>query len=487
MNAFLTVFGSRYKTDIVGEQWTTITASYKDDSAKKNFRSIRKKIKNAVNIYNKIYGTSTHKLAYGKYSINGERKETVDRADLVEIDVLQGNTSQKWSEAYALSTSTSQDGYSACLLSVDESILIDAKEFFRSISPFGLANSACTICTGIASTDSSCLQYAVHYNDETYKSIYTWEDIYRLKKATSIKDAEKYKVSVLAEIQKNGGKFSTEVQTNFYMSWEITDGKFTTREQLRKNNVFQTDIEQANLKADFIVAGLDLATTNDYMVLTIMEAYKLDNVLYNPISKNGGARYDYYVKDIITFNPGRERMDVERESKRITNKLREHRVDMVTVDASGTQKAQVQSIYKAVKKANINTLIIPFDFGGYANKAKMMSELELSMFSGRLKLPKEEIKDYHQSFRFLYDELLFLKKYKPKKGRNIKYEAPNGKTDDHVMSLSLGVYTIAYVEELMYKRKMIEIGLAQIIPKLNKYFTEDKKHKPKITSWLGFY
>jgi len=486
--SFLTVFAPRYKTDLVGEKWTTITCSYKEKSALKNFRGFRQKIKNATEIYNDIYGNKNHKLVYGNYKVAGESKTIVDSNSHLEIDVIQGDTSQGWSQIYALSTNTDQDGYASCLNYVDEAILVDAKEYYRSISPFRVANSACTIITGIASTDSSSLQYSVHFNEKSYKTIYTWEDIYKLKRITSEEEAESYKKSVLAEIADNGGHNSTEVQTNFYMSWEITDGKFTTREQLRKNNVFQSEICTPNINADFIVAGIDLSSVSDYQVLTIAETYRM-NTEYKQYNKHRDddvtSKWDYYIKEIVTFNPDRQRMDTEIEAGKLAKILNANKVDILMIDSSGTQKSQLQEIYKAIKKLGINTMCVPYDFGGWSNKANMMSELELNLFSGRLKLPKEEYKKSHDSFRLLYEELLVLKKEKPKNGgRNIQYLAPPGKTDDHCMSLALCIYALPRLEQLIYKKDFIEIGTERYRPRLNKFTQEKKKEINKQATWF---
>jgi len=485
--SFMSIYAPRYKKDLVGEKWTTITCSYKEKSAKKNFKGIRTKLKKAVDIYNKNYKSKKHELVCGDYKVGNESKRLQDTEDFFEIDVIQNKTSQGWSQVYALSTGTDQDGFSACLLYVDEAILVDAKEFYRSISPFGLANSACTIITGIASTDSSCLQYAVHYNDESIKSIYTWEDIYRLKKATSPDEAEKYKLSVLSEIQKNGGHNSTEVQTNFYMSWEVTDGKFTTREQLRKNNIFQTEIGRPHSEAEYIVAGLDLSTTNDYMVLTIMEVYKRKDNYKGYNREEDLYQWDCYVKDIITFNLDRQRMDSNIESKKIAKLLNDNKIDVVMVDSSGTQKAQVQDIYKAIQELNISTVLIPYDFGGWSNKANMMSNLEALMFSGRCKLPKESYKGDHASFDLLYEELLFLKKEKPKSGgRNIQYLAPSGKTDDHVMSLALASYALPRLFKMEKSKEWIEIGLSRFRAKFVKFTKTIKAEEYESPSFYYF-
>ena len=479
--SFLTTFAPRYKRDIIGEKWTTITASYKEDSAKKNFRGIRSKIKKAVTIYNEIYGHSKHKLVYGKYKVGDESKSPVDSQTHLEVDVIQGNTSQGWTQIYALSTNTEQDGYSSLLNYIDEGILVDAKEYMRSIDPFTVANNSCTIVTGIASTDSSNIQHMVHYMDNSIKYIYTWEDVYRMKKAIDPEHAKNFKRSVLAKIDANGGHNSTEVQTNYYMSWEITDGKFTTREQLRKNNIFQTDIGKPNINSDYIVAGLDLSSSNDYMVLTIMEAYK--TIFIN--DKGEELEYwNYYVKYIKTYNLDKMRMDSEETAEKVAKDLKENRVDMLMIDGTGTQSAQVEDIYKAVQKININTLCIPYSFGGNQNKVLMMSNLEKHMFSGRLKLPKEEYKKDDKSFDILYDELIALKKFKTKNSSNVQYLAPTGgsvTTDDHVMSLALGSYCIQYVKLMIQKgSKHIEIGTKKIEYELTKFGVLKQEIEPEV-------
>jgi len=472
MNSFLTIFAPRYKRDLVGEKWTTITASYKDDSAKKNFKGVRAKIKNkAIPIYNDIYGNSNHKLVYGKYKVGDESKTISDTTSHLEIDVIQGTTSQGWSQIYALSTNTDQDGYSSCLNYVDEGILVNADEYMRSIDPFTTANSACTIVTGIASVDSSSLQYLVHYDTKSIKYIMPWEEAYTMKKAINPVEAEIFKQSVLAKIDLNGGVNSTKVQTNYYMSWEITDGKFTTREQLRRNNVFQSDIEKPNINADYIVAGLDLSNVGDYMVLTIMEAYKY--IEYNDLGEEI-ENWSYMVKEIKTYNLDKKRMDSEKTADKVALDCLNNCVDMLMIDGTGTQGSQVEYIYKAVRKKNLSTLCVPYAFSGAQNKVLMMSNLEASMFSGKLKLPKEEYKSENKSFSLLYDELIALRKYAPKGGGNTKYEASTGgnvTTDDHCMSLALGAYCIPYIKLMKSKgkNKKIEIGTTKTKFKLVKF------------------
>ena len=469
INSFLTVFGRRYKPKLKGGEWVTMTISHKTDSVKKNFRPIRKNIKKAVDIYNNLYGTPNHTLVYGNYEVGDEKKSTIDKDSQLEIHVITGNKSQEWAQIYALTAQANQDGYGACMIFADESILIDSKDFMRSIVPFVSENGGSIIVTSIASTNPACLQFSVHHMEDSIKFIYSHEDVYKLMKLTDPEDAEVFRNSVEVQIMATGGHHSTEAQTNYYMNWEITNGRFVTRDQLRKNNILSTDIGDINYNADFIIAGLDLSTVNDYTVLTIAEAYKKEYTIDRYGKTNFEDGYEYYIKEIICYNHDRMRMDADILAKKIAMDLKKYKVDMFTSDCTGTQEAQNQTIFKECKKLDINTLMIPFNFAGVKNKVNMMSYLEAMMFSNRCKLPKEEYKNYNKEYRLLYDELLVLRKEKEDGKQNIQYKAPKGKTDDFCMSLALCVYTIQNIMNLKADRKQIELGTIKYIPKLNKF------------------
>ena len=170
----MSIFGRRYKRVLKGNKWITITLSHKDDSARKNFIKIRSNIKKAVEIYNKIYGTPAHNLVYGNYKVGDEKKYAFDTEDRIKVDIVLGNFAQEWAEVYALTAKADQDGYSGAMITyVDEAILINAKHFMRSIVPFSTVNGGSIIVTGIASTDSSCLQFRVHEMEDSIKLIFT--------------------------------------------------------------------------------------------------------------------------------------------------------------------------------------------------------------------------------------------------------------------------------------------------------------------------
>ena len=467
---FLTVFGRRYKSDLKGNKWMTITLSHKDDSVVKNFINIRKNTKSAVDIYNKLYGTPTHNLVYNKYKVGGESKYAFDTDWKLKIDVVMGETSQDWAEIYAITAKADQDGYSgAKLVYVDEAILIDAKQFIRSILPFATVNGGSIIVTGIASTDSGCLQARVHEMESSKKIIYTCDDVYKYMKMTSPKEAETFKDSIESQIEACGGKNSTEAQTNYYMSWEISNGKFVTRTQLEKNDVYETELGSINHNADFVVAGLDLSLANDYTVLTIGETYKHSYTTKRYGIPDLEEGFKHYVKDIITYNFDRQRMDANELARKTARYCRDYKISMIMIDNTANQGTQVQLIYEAILKEGINTLVVPFDFSGSANKVTMLGYVESVLFSGRCKLPKEEYKKSYKSYEVFLDEMLCLIKVKEDGKQNVQYKAPRGKTDDHFFSFCLMIYCVQHVINLKSKNKLIEIGTKKIFPRLNKF------------------
>ena len=469
---FLTVFGRRYKSKLKGNKWRTISVSFKKDSVKKNFLGVRNGIKKAVNFYNELYGSQYHKLVYGNYTLeNGDSKNTTDKDDLLRIDcIVAPNKSVEWSEAYAITANTENDGLSAEIVVSDESILIDAKQFMRSILPFLSANGGSLICTGIASTNNACLQYVVHNMDSSIKFIYTWLDYYRILKVVDPVQAEVYKTSIEVQINACGGHESTEALTNYYMSWEISDGRFTNRTQLEKNNVYQTIIGDINYNATYIVGGLDLSLVNDYTAMVISEAWKSEfsfNRYGKPETEEG---YNHFVKEFIVYNLDKMRMDARILAEKVAKDCLKYRLDMLLIDNTASQNVQIQMIQEQVDKLGINTLLVPFNFSG-SDKAKvgMVGYAETVLFSGMCKIPLESYKSSYKPYEIFLDEILSLRKEKQTNKQNIQIKAPKGKTDDLCMAFFMSLYCVQHVINLKSKNKLIEIGTKKIFPRLNKF------------------
>jgi hypothetical protein len=302
-----------------------------------------------------------------------------------------------------------------------------------------------------------------------------------MMKNTHPEEAQKYYNSTEALIEGMGGHNSTEAQTNFHMSWEIATGKFTTRTQLEKNKVYETMLGEINYNADFVVGGLDLSIANDYTVLTITETYRHAYSLARYGSSNIEEGFKHYVKDIITYNLDKQRMDAVELAKKIAKDCKKYKLDLLSVDSTGTQISQVQLIHDEIVKLGINTLVVPFNFSGATNKLAMVGYAESVMFSGRCKFPLEEYKRSHKPYEIFLDEILSLLKVKEDGKQNVQYKAPKGKTDDHVFSCFLSLYCVQHVINMKHNNKLIEIGTKKIFPRLNKFkLLTEQNNKPIV-------
>lgn len=450
---FVTIFGNKYADLKNSTGWTTIVASYKELAVKKFFSPIRTNIKKNIKIFNELYPNTP-------LSASG-----IDKDNHIEIFMTVKGESVKYSECWALSTQTDADGFSAAALFLDEGSLTEAfgeNGFMKSIKPFTNSFAAVTVITGITSTNPSCMQYVAHFDEKSKHCIYNWKDVYELKLLEDEISAERYKKAVLKDINMLG-EFSTEVAVNYLMTYEIVDGKFITRDMMIRNKILNSELGIFDKNSEYIVAGLDLSTVSDRTVLTIGEI--------NFENRGFEQRVEtFHTREILVFNINRERLSSEKVAKDVAKYCNTYKIDMLMIDGTGTQGTYIEWIYKELKKQNINTLIIPYNFSGLKNKVILMSNLESMLFSSRCLLPKDELRNKYLEWELLYDELIYLIKDKSKgKNSNTQYYAPSNKTDDAVMSLALATYCYKYVNKLIHERRYIEFGLYKYRPQLNKF------------------
>lgn len=465
ISAFLTIFGNKHADLKNANGWTTVVASYKDIAVKKFFAPVRKKIKKGVKIFNDLYPNTP-------LSFNG--KGMIDNETHIELFMTTNSGEMKYSECWALSTQTDNDGFSAAVLILDEGTLTEAfgeSGFFKSLKPFTNSLASCTAIVGITSTNPSCCQYVAHFNEESKHCIYSWKDVYKLRKIEDEEGAERYRKSVEADINMLG-ESSTEVAVNYLMTYDIIDGKFITRDLMLKNNIMKSELGIIDKKSEYIVAGLDLSTVSDRTVLTVGEI-STESRLYDEDIKK------FTTREIIVFNLKRERLSAEKVAKDVAKYCKTHEIDMLLIDGTGTQGTYVEWIYKELKLAEINTLICPYNFSGVNNKVILMSNLESMLFSQRCVLPKDTLRATNEEWALLYDELIYLIKDKSKgKNSNTQFYAPKNKTDDCVMSLALACYCYEYIKLLESQRKNIEFGLYKYRAKLNKFNSNNQQIKP---------
>lgn len=473
ISAFLTIFGNKYADLKNANGWTTIVASYKDIAVKKFFAPVRKKIKRGIKIFNDLYPNTPLSVA---------GKGMIDNENHIELFMTTSGEDIKYSECWALSTQTDQDGFSAAVLILDEGTLTEAfgeGGFFKSLKPFTNSLASCTAIVGITSTNPSCCQYVAHFNEEAKHCIYSWKDIYKLRKVEDEIGAERYRKSVEADIDMLG-ESSTEVAVNYLMTYDIIDGKFITRDMLIKNRIMQSELSIFDNKAEYVVGGLDLSTVSDRTVLTIGEIHSEKRAYDEDVKK-------FITREIIVFNKNRQRLSAENVAKDVAKYCKTYQIDMLLIDGTGTQGTYIEWIYKELKSANVNTLICPYNFSGMNNKVILMSNFESMLMSQRCLLPKDSLRESHEEWALLYDELIYLIKDKSKGvNSNTQFYAPKNKTDDAVMSMALACYCYFYINTLALQRKEIEFGLYKYRAKLNK-FTEVKSTQPikKSSTWMN--
>lgn len=324
----------------------------------------------------------------------------------------------------------------------------------------------------------------VLYNFWTDKNIpderkirYTWEEVYESKKHSDDlslplekRGSERYKKSVMQEISKYGLQ-SEYVQTQYYVSFASRGRKFTTIEDLRRNNVFRGGVTANNAMEirmemnnsrdgetiDFVVAGFDPATDHDKAAFSV-------GIL--TIDKKSRDVIKVRIKNVHILNDGMDTISPATLAKKAADVCDLYKVDMVMVDATANQKDRSFYLYKELKLLECDTLVIPYSYGG-TNKQVMMGKFEDCLKENRFELLSEEERVVNDHYNEGVRELLYLQKVvtKDASGRpKIEYYAPKaeGYYDDVCCSWSqltfIGYYLKMNLFAFIKKRKMIDLG-----------------------------
>jgi hypothetical protein len=434
-----------------------------------------------ISLYNKIYPYKP--IFTGKYTLNGKNYNAFDRlASLkTEINIIINEEVRPYSVMLGLTTQVKQDGLSMDFGWLDEGFATSFEEFDRSIDPFRGATGANLVVSGISSVDSSNMQYFVHNSEDSIKTALKFPITYNLVKLTHPSRARKMRSYFESKVNALGFE-STNIQTNFMLNWETLDGKFYTKKLMKKNNNFGYLTTTRDENAIFRVGGLDLSTSHDYTVLTVLDVYEEIEEVYNEFKNKVELfkRYRYELKAIETYNIDKLKLSSEKVAEDTAKFCKTYEIDMLMCDGTGMQETYIEWIYKKIKTLNINTFVLDYNFSGVQNKVYLMSHLEDVLYSQRLKLGSEEDLKDDWSWAKLYEEMMYLIRENNPNKSNIQWYAPKSKgyTDDHVMSLALSAYCIPYIEKLIKNKKYIEIGTYKYKAKLNKFINLEEE-KPK--------
>jgi len=477
---FLPVFAPLY-ADLINDRWWQIIASYTEDSVEEIFDLKTKPVifKN-IELFNRKY--PRNQLVYGRY----EKETYVNTKMKLEIRRLINNIPVPYSYIIALSTNKVSDGKSADWMWLDESWRTNDKEFRRGILPFAGSTGADIVYTGISTIDVNNMMYYVHF--KVKNAIRFISDIfvtYNFLLHDNIRRAENLR-SLAEEEFDSSGIESAESQTNYLLSWDTLDGKFYSYEWLRKNKNYSKNpcLQIFDNDCDFRVAGLDLATINDYCVLSIFDVYVVNR---NTIDDNTGQKeykqvYKYMLREIITYNLDKIPMSAESVAQKTAQYCKSYEIDMILCDGTTSQRTHNEWILKELKNGGINTQLCPYDFAGDKNKILLMSNYEQVLNSGLVQFGTEEEIPKHTSADILINEIVNLYKGFEKGKRNLQFKAKGrSNTDDHVMSTALGVYCLPFIQYLIRNNKDIEINSYRYKPKLNKFrILKQEQNIPKM-------
>ena len=468
---FAPVFLPKYM-DIRAERFWLTLCSYKKDSVSTKFDESKGDLEKAIKLHNELYPNTP--LLEGKETKKFGR-QFKNKENVMEIGMLVDGDLVPYSIINAISTSVTSDGLSSHLMVLDEPQYTPYEEYQKT-EAFTAGTGGCMLLTGIGSNradDTQTHYYNLKDNEDVEFNRVPFPIVYGVTKFIDPVDAEIKFSQFCSKAESWGGLQSLNVATHFLSRFDSMDGKFMTRQLLKRNKIQNIEYNP-NKKptGKYRVAGVDFASMQDYQTMVIFDVwYDEYEDIYSGV-KEMIPHYD--LVDVITFNKSKEKLDHEESGNQIAMFCRQYEIDMVNCDGTGTQAPYITMIIKALKRAGINTLVSAYSFAG-SNKQIMMEFLENAFVKSSISLFNEVCEKTHLPYRFLIKEMIDLIKEKTPNNKNVQYKAPNGAgfSDDHVMAMALAVYTIENIEKMMRAGKYIEIEKLKYIPYLNK-FKDDK-------------
>lgn len=410
------------------ERFSVILGSYKDTAVDELYKKIKPFILTAIDYYNKRNPDQLICKA------NEPNSKLMDNKDLFEIDKVFPNGNQiPYSQVRNVSAGTTNDGYYANLMVIDETGLINKDLFKTSMANFTSATAGIAVYIGVPNADSSSLFYAKRNSKAVKSLVYDYPLVYQGKKMANPKEAEKYRRDYEQKVLDSGER-SSFIRWNYYLDTEDATGKFMSKDILENNNILSNEIKfPVSIGSTYVVAGIDVSAVGDYKVMVIGETTQAEEFDYS--SKKKVKTYHSDVCDIISFNKEGAKQSGEEFARLSAEMCKKYQVDCVCVDSSGAGgKFFTQMFRKHLRLLGAKVMILPFSYN--QNKQYLFTALEDSIYSSKLHLLKE---DESWESRQLVDELTYMIKKHVPGSTYVKYEAPKGSgfTDDHVNALAL--------------------------------------------------
>lgn len=424
----LTVLPKYVDVDI--ERFTVILGSYKDDAVDELYKKIKPNILKAIEFYNK-----RNKSQLICKAIDSTVK-LMDNKNLLEIDKVFPNGEQiAYSQIRNITCGAVSDGYTASLLVVDESGLINADLFKTSMANFTSATAGISVFSGVPCSNSASLFYAKRRSKTVKTLLYDFPLVRDGKYMVSKKLGDHYVADYNQKVNEtSGGERSSFIRWNYYLDTEDSSGKFISRQKLDDNNVLVNSIKTPQKDKDiYIVAGIDVSASGDYKVMTVGETRMYDD--YDSSIQKITKKYISNVCDIIAFNKDGKQQSGEEFARMSAEVCKKYKIDCVAIDSSSAGgQIFTQLFRKHLAILGCKVMILPFSYN--KNKQYLFGSLENSIYSGTIKLLKE-----HESWESekLIEEMLYMLKEHKSNTNYVQYRAPQGSgfTDDLMNSLAL--------------------------------------------------
>lgn len=467
--AFLVVFTRRFRK-IKHNRFTCILGSYKKESIKKLTDEIKPYIFLAVQVYNEMFPESP--------LITGEDDNKLsNNSEHLEINMIKNGESIPYAEIFFITLGASQDSLASHLTVIDESGLVDNETYAVSVEPFSASTNGTSVFIGVPNHNPVSLIANVYANEDAEKLFYNWEDCYKLMSWVDEESANDYKVKTIKNIKKNGGKHSASVAWNYYVDFNSTIGKFMTNEVLERENIMSLDkgnmqktIETSPSEVQFRVGSADISAKSDFFSLS----FGITTVTRDRKNRTFTSSTD--VHDMVTLNQGREdRLNIDQKVAEIIMLLQKYKIELFIVDSTASQKHFVQKLRLEMKKRDIPTMLLMYDYSEIS-KRTLFNMLEESLYDHSLRL----LKPKSWETRKLKEEMLYFQKINPKT-QKIQYSAPNksGFTDDHMNSIALLNRAYSFLIESILKRKIFDDGADKWVPR-EIYWEEENEKDTKI-------
>ena len=454
--------------------------SFKKENIDGQLSKLLPELIKAIECYNMLYPTM--KIEWSE-TPNSEKvnKRLLNNTSLIHFNRVINGESYAYSQMDILSLNNKvvSAGLTSHVLILEESQELSYDWVSKQALPFLGSTSGIVLSIGTANSDPESCLYRYYKTDNIppeNKVIYTWEEIYKLKKLISQKHADKYKKLVESEIAEKG-LHSTLIQTEWYCNFNLTNDKFTSIENLIENNILVGELEP-NI-SHYIEKNVYRCGAFDGAIKGDRSSFSMGTTLYIDGEFRTQLKECEVIKEAgVNANPDDLIAKVARLC--LSNKL-----DFLIVDNTANMEYLTIYLYKELKKQDIKTQLVCFAFSGAREKVKMFSFVESMLFNQNYTMPRYEEREHSIGYAYTLKELCELKRHKTRRGE-YTYKAIEGANfyDDFAMTGAMLPYCMKFVLDCIENNKTMDIGRIQYRLYLKKWTDELKKEPNYSSTWL---